>query len=61
MPGKQVPRSHGSFGNDQEFGEEFYPENVERKETIQITKKGFRSKLKKKKDKSEEVARQNLE
>lgn len=61
MPGKQVPRSHGSFGNDQEFGKEFYPESVESKEKIEIPKKGFISKLKKKIDKSEEIARQNLE
>lgn len=60
MSGKLVPRSHGSMNNDAEFAKEFDPKSVER-ETIQISQKGSRSKLKKKKDKSEEVARQNLE
>lgn len=59
MPDKQVPRSHGSFGHIEEFGEEFNPEDL--KNQNQKSQNGFGSTFKKMKDKAKQVARQNLE
>ena len=60
MPDKLIPRSHGNLGNSEEFGLEYNPENKQNDNKIKITKKLFGSKQKKI-DKSEEIARQNLE
>ena len=41
MPDKLIPRSHGNFGNSEEFGLEYNPENKQNDNKIKITKKLF--------------------
>lgn len=58
MSEKNMPKSHGRFGNE-EMGMEFSP--PENKVTIESKQNNIGSKFKKMKKKMSEVARQNLE
>jgi hypothetical protein len=53
-----TPRSHGSYGHDEELGEEF---SVPEENKAKSPKKSSKTKFEKMKEKAIEIARQNLE